>query len=165
MPINEEDRQTWQALYEQCADDILRYLVKLTGQRHDAEELLQEAFARAMDSGLTGVRSPRAWLFRIATNAARDRARSKARRPTAELSDAEPDQRPVFDVEVDLLHRALSDIPFDDATALLLRFDAGLTAAEIAALDGLSEEAVKSRLRRAKERFMSAYFSQQRVGR
>ena len=149
-------------MYEQHSHDLLRYLMKLTGRQDAAEELLQETFMRAMRSGVDGVESRRSWLFRVATNIARDRFRQSARRPTVVLTGRELDDRPVFEVEVDVLHRALSAIPFDDATALLLRFDAGFTIAEIAALDGSTDEAIKSRLRRAKERFLNAYFDEQR---
>lgn len=162
--IDDLDRHAWEVLYDQHARDILRYLLKLTGLRSVAEELLQEAFTRGMQSGLVGISSPRAWLFRIATNVARDRHRAQARRPTTELTGRERDDRPVFDADVDLVHRTLSAIPFDDAVILLLHFDAGVSRSQIAADEGASDEAIKSRLRRAKERFMAEYFRQQRGG-
>jgi RNA polymerase sigma-70 factor, ECF subfamily len=162
VSIDDNGRRAWQELYEQNAADLLRYLVKLTGYRETGSELLQETFARGMRAGLDGVQSRRGWLFRIATNLARDWYRAKPHRATEELTGCEIDDRPVFDVEVDLIHRALSAIPFDDATALLLRHDAGFSRAETAAHQGVAEEAMKSRLRRAKQRFMDAYFREQR---
>jgi RNA polymerase sigma-70 factor (ECF subfamily) len=160
--IDDDGRRTWQELYERHAGDILRYLVKLTGDREAGAELVQETFARAMRAGLDGVASPRAWLFRIASNLACDRHRARVRGDPGELTGDEIDDRAVFDVEVDLIHRALASLALDDAIALLLRFDAGLTNVEVAEHEGVSEEAMKSRLRRAKERFMAEYFRQRR---
>ncbi|MDP9252394.1 MAG: RNA polymerase sigma factor [Chloroflexota bacterium] len=135
--------------------------MKLTGDRDVARELVQETFLHAIRAGLDGVESRPAWLFRIATNLARDRHRVERRHPSARFTGEEADERPVFDPDVDLLHRALSFLAFEDATALLLHYDVGLSIREAADLAGIGEEAMKSRLRRARQRFMDAYRREQ----
>ena len=56
---------------------------------------------------------------------------------------------------------ALATLPFEDATALLFHYDVGLSASEVAELADVGEEAMKSRLRRARQRFMTAYRREQ----
>src|SRR5258706_8193268 len=114
IAIDDADRHVWEELYTQHGRDILRYLVKLTGDRSVAEDLLQETFTQGMRAGIHGVESSRGWLFRIATNAARDQRRTELRHPVSDLSGDERDQTPAFDADVDLVHRALSALPFDD---------------------------------------------------
>src|SRR3970040_1469398 len=69
------------ALYERLFADfqtpILNYLYRLLGDPALAEDLTQETFTRAWKarSQLPSLDNPRAWLYRIATNAARDHLR------------------------------------------------------------------------------------------
>src|SRR5947207_1887403 len=69
-------------LAERYRPEILAYLVRLTGNEHDAQDACQDAFLRAQ--GALGRLAPdsnvRAWLYRIATNSARSAARWRARR-------------------------------------------------------------------------------------
>jgi len=113
--------------------------VKLTGDRRVGRELVQDAFLRAMRAGLDGVESRRMWLFRIATNIARDRHRVEQRRRSSPFTGDEADERPVFDPELDLVHRTLSALAFDDAAALLFHYDVGLSTREVAELSGIGE--------------------------
>jgi RNA polymerase sigma-70 factor (ECF subfamily) len=159
--IDEATRQAWHEIYTATAPEILRFLVKLTGDREIGRELMQETFVRAIRAGLDGVESRRPWLFRIATNLARDRYRADRRHTTEALTGDEADERLVFDPEVDAVHRALATLPFEDATALLFHYDVGLSASEVAELADVGEEAMKSRLRRARQRFMTAYRREQ----
>jgi RNA polymerase sigma-70 factor (ECF subfamily) len=122
---------------------------------------VQETFLHAIRAGLDGVESRRAWLFRIATNLARDRHRSEQRRRTGPFTGNETDERPVFDPDLDLVHRASSALAFEDATSLPFHYDVGLSTREVAEIAGIGEEAMKSRLRRARRRFMDAYRSEQ----
>ncbi|HEX5420313.1 MAG TPA: RNA polymerase sigma factor [Gammaproteobacteria bacterium] len=76
-------------LFERHRAALLRYLSGLLGSggAHDAEDLLQEAYARLLDArhlDRSGGRA-RAYLFKVATNLAHDRFR---RRPTSSLEDA-----------------------------------------------------------------------------
>jgi len=62
-------------------DRLYGYCVYLSGDRTDAEDLLQETLIKAM-RGYDGLRDPEAaktWLFMVATNCARDRWRARGR--------------------------------------------------------------------------------------
>jgi DNA-directed RNA polymerase specialized sigma24 family protein len=82
---------------------------------------MQETFVRAIRAGLDGVESRRPWLFRIATNPARDRYRADRRHTTEALTGDEADERLVFDPEVDVVHVRSRRFPSKtDSTAVPL---------------------------------------------
>jgi RNA polymerase sigma-70 factor (ECF subfamily) len=77
------ERPAFAELAAANADGLYGYCLRLTGKRHDAEDLLQESLLRAMKA-YSALRDPergRAWLFTIVTNAWRDRERARSRRP------------------------------------------------------------------------------------
>ncbi len=70
-------------------DRLYGYCVRLTNDRTEAEDLLQETLIRAMGS-YGGLRDParaKTWLFAIATNCWRDLCRSRGRRPVTQPLD------------------------------------------------------------------------------
>jgi RNA polymerase sigma-70 factor (ECF subfamily) len=97
----------------------------------------------------------RVWLFRIARNAVANQRRSARRRPVAPLEDAAllPDP---LDLEAGVTAQdgaraawaAIARLPEDRRQALLLRFVDEMTTAEIAAILGRSEGAVRVLLHR-----------------
>lgn len=149
----------WRQLYEEDATVLLRYLAKLTGDREVASELMQETFVRAMrsDPRFDDARAAHAWLFRTATNLARNELRRRRIFAFVPFSGAEHAPRASFDVEAEQVSAALRSLPFDQATTLLLHYHSGFHRDEIAALHGVSEETVKSRLARGRANFIAAY--------
>lgn len=141
------------ALYARTAAPLARYLRRLTGDSSLAEDLLQDAFVR-----LLGVdRLPesddhlRNYLYRIATNLARDHFRRRQRQP--EFSQAEAvDTRPPQDVAGDVWAR-LADVSARDRELLLLAYVEGLTHREIAGVTGLMQASIRPLLFRARHRF------------
>src|SRR3954468_20461207 len=74
--------------------EIMRYLVRSTGNRDDAMDLFQETWLRAYRAypALQSEDGLRPWIFRIASNLCRNRVRDKTRRRRAisdELADAD----------------------------------------------------------------------------
>ena len=132
----------------------------LSGDRHAAEDLAQEAFTRAWRSlpeGLSPERQ-RAWLRRTSHNLAVDELRRRARRPTVALDHDAAIGRTVQDAAApDAAREALAALPAHQRFILLLHFDAGFTHAEIARLLDTTEEAVRKRVSRAKAVFLAAY--------
>jgi len=148
----------WSALYSEHAAALTNFLTKLTGDREVASELMQETFVRAIRSGGDmELRSARAWLFRVAANLARDHHRRRQLLRFVPFSGREADPRVIGDPEMGLLHRALRQLPATLSSTLLLHYDAGFSRKEIADMDGVTEEAVKSRLARGREAFARAY--------
>ena len=76
-----DQRGAW-LLVERHADSIARFVIGL-GERSGVEELVQDTFVRAFASidRFRGESTLRTWLFAIARNIVRDRARAARRRP------------------------------------------------------------------------------------
>lgn len=133
----------------------------LGGDRDAAEDLRQEAFARAWLSlpRELDCERQRAWLHRTARNLAIDELRRRARRPTVAL-DGGPQRAGESDVaEPDAAREALARLSAHERFVLLLRFEGGFAHAEIARLLDTSEEAARKRVARARARFVVAYRS------
>ena len=147
--------------YDRFAPAVYRYLRRLTNSRVQAEDVLQETFLKLhleWQSG-TEIENVRAWLFRVATNVARDRGRAEQR---ALLRDGrhQPEQR-VADFERSLgerqmIRRALVQLPPRMRQVLLL-FSEGFTYREIAEIVGAEVEYVGVLLQRARASFRRHY--------
>lgn len=70
---------------------VYRFALRLTGDRHLAEDVVQETFLRACRrlGRLRDEHAMRTWLFRIAVNAFRDEVRKAGRRPQLRLASEE----------------------------------------------------------------------------
>ncbi len=138
---------------------LYRYLRTRVANDEDAADLTQHVFLSAwaalpsyQERGLPFA----AWLFRIARNAALN---TKRRGPQVIAWDAvperllspqinEPEEQAVRRDTIARLHALLDRLDPDKRELLALRFAAGLTVREIAAVVGGNEEAVKKRLSR-----------------
>jgi RNA polymerase sigma-70 factor (ECF subfamily) len=159
----------WGALYEELYPGLVRYLHSKVWDADRARELAQEVFVRVLH---TTPDNPRAWLFTVAANLARDEARLVVRRKkhlTLLKSEAiadPPRVDPVVAIEAEeravAVRRALEMIGERDREVLLLR-DAGLGYPEIAARTGLAVGAVGTTLSRARKRLVEAHASLEEV--
>src|SRR5580693_3042952 len=86
------DRDAFRVLVERHSPNVFRLAYRMTGNRHDAEEVVQEAFLRSYQK--LGQFAARAnfgtWVYRIAANYAIDRMRQRKR----EDAQREPASRP-----------------------------------------------------------------------
>jgi len=158
-----------QEIHDAFRPKILRYLKRLVGES-EAEDLTQEVFVkvhRALAS-FRGESKISTWLYRIATNAALDRLRGAAAQREGSLEDApgvddaEADwtgeSPPSVESQVDM--QAMNDcirglilgLPETYRTVLVLGDLEGLPDREIAEVLGVSLQAAKIRLHRARER-------------
>jgi putative glutamine amidotransferase len=136
---------------------VHRLTAVLGGDRHAAEDLAQEALIRAwqrMPESLDGGRR-HAWLARTARNLAIDELRRRSRQPLAPQADGAT----LHAAEPDAAREALAHLSPHERFALLLRFEAGFSHAEIAALLRTTEEAARKRVSRARAAFVHAYRS------
>jgi RNA polymerase sigma-70 factor (ECF subfamily) len=160
--IRDVDR-LFERLYADYQAPILNYLYRLLGDSAQAEDLCQEAFTRAWRARrtLAQVDNPRAWLYRIATNAARDhlrRAKLLAWLPLlgsdARLAVEGPEDSTL---EAAWMQHALLKLAPDYRIPLVLYTCQDCSIAEIAAALNLSTDAVKQRLARARRQLREAY--------
>ena len=137
-------------LLEEHGDHLLRLCTLYLGDRSQAEDAVQDAFLRCLEKA-PDFESPahaRAWLLRVTVNGCKSRLRAPWRRRTAPLLDAYPAAAP----EEGTLLEAMQALPARDRTVLHLYYYEGYQTAEIAALTGLREGSVRSRLTRARTR-------------
>jgi RNA polymerase sigma factor (sigma-70 family) len=129
----------FEALYRQNSGDIFAFVAGMLRDRSAAEEVTAIAFergfrARATFDAKRG--APRAWMFGIARNAALDELRR--RRRIAELPPEPEDRTSPGPPELaeasarrDVVLRALANLDERDRELIALRFDGGLSHAEI----------------------------------
>ena len=155
------DRRAFEELVRAHSDKLYASVLRLVGDRKDAEEATQEAFLRAWRSigKFKGQSSFFTWLYRIGINEAKRRIE---RRPTAEMLslDAEreetgsvskrPDHRDADPTMSRQLLESISSLSFEYRAPLVLRDIEGLSAREGAETMEISEAAFKSRLHRAR---------------
>jgi RNA polymerase sigma factor (sigma-70 family) len=141
---------------------VSRLALLLGGDHHAAEDLTQEAFARAwrgLPEGLDRGQQ-RAWLHRTSRNLAVDelRRRRRRRRLMAPIEHLEHLHASAEEAGTpDAAREARARLSAHERFVLLLRFEAGFTHAEIAQLLDSIEEAARKRVSRARAAFLDAY--------
>lgn len=164
--MNDDMLREW---YEEHGGEIRRFLTKLCGDPHRAEDLLQETFVRAAlkfslfdpDRG-----SARAWLYRMAIHLARDAERFRCReaRLQADFGASlrhRADERPGEKPGLTETKQALARLDVEKRSLILLALFNPL--AELARLLSVPEGTVKSRLfhaRRELSRLLSTQESE-----
>lgn len=145
------DMRALEELYRRYETPVVRYLQRVVRDNDIAVDLFQEAFFRAYVNlgSFDPKRSFRPWLYRIATNLARDWLRHELR---ALPAPAEPADEPsvITIVETrDLVRRvegAVSELCEDHRLVVILRHYQELSYAEIAEITGSPEGTVRSRM-------------------
>jgi len=125
----------------------------ILGDRHLAEDAVQEAFAKAAVH-LPELRKAEqfgCWVAAICRNEARSLARAR-REPRIENEVSQRQAPPDMDETSEAVKTALSDLPSDAREVVFLRFYDGLSYDQISAVLGISEQAINGRLRRAKRK-------------
>jgi RNA polymerase sigma factor (sigma-70 family) len=130
--------------------EIMRFILRATGDRDDALDLFQETWLRAYRSyrQLDSADGLRPWLFRIASNLCLNRKRDRARRARviADVEFSEEDAgsfSPIHDSAIHL-KSMLRRLPNKQRQALMMRKLGGLDYGEIAAALECSEEAARA---------------------
>ncbi len=137
--------------------DLYRYAHWLCRDRHLAEDIVQEAFARAWRAWgeLRDLAQAKAWLFTIVRHEYA-RSFSRARPDTREISEADLPAMPSFEQGLETA-QIVALLPETYREPLLLQVLGGYSCAEIAALLGTSEGAVMTRLCRARQALRKQY--------
>ena len=132
---------------------LARRLRRMTGDAETADDLCQEAFLRAWSRAPRDAPAPvlAAWLHRTAARLALDELRRRRRRPMVALDDPAVEDPPADDVR-----EALARLPVGDRAVIALRFQAGLALRELGAVLGISEDAARKRVARARTRLRAA---------
>lgn len=137
--------------------EIFVYFLRTTGNRHLAEDLGQETFARACTSAVLfrGDSSVRTWLFAIARRVMVDHIRRRGPvsiplEPEAPSASRDPSDHVAIE-------QALRSLPIASREAIVLCDVLGLTPSEAAEVVGLNANAFRVRLHRARGQFREVY--------
>jgi len=140
-------------LFDTVAPLLIGYCITLVGDVELAHDITQEAFARLL-AKWRSVRSPRAYVYLVATNLAREHWRRAKYEERALTRVAEPpDEAPAYDPWLwDLVER----LPARFRTVVLLHYYADLSVGDVARQLHLPAGTVKQRLHQARRLLQDA---------
>lgn len=132
-------------LYVRYAKDVLGYVNSFVQDRHEAEDITQNVFAKLIT--VIGKYEQRevpftAWILRVARNAALDHMRARRAIPTEDVRVADVGRCHVSQERSRDLRHALEQLPEDQREVLVLRHIVGLSPVEIADALGRTESSV-----------------------
>ena len=152
----------FERLFSAHAEPLLHFLTFRVGEREAAEDLLADTFERVLRTrrpftARRGGASEKTWLYTIALNLVRDRARRAAveRRALSEVATvpAGGERSPADAVsDRDEVRRALAGLSAEEREAVSLRFGAELTVPEIAKVLGIPLTTAEARVYRGLRR-------------
>lgn len=142
----------WEELYEKYYPELLKYAASTGQSQAEAEDLAQEVFLRALQSGALfeelGPCQRRAWLYRTLKNALCDRYRRRKQEKNY-LEAMEPEgaflEPGIQAVENALLLQCLSG---EDRALFHLRYEEGYNASELSRMLGIPAGTIRARLSR-----------------
>jgi RNA polymerase sigma-70 factor (ECF subfamily) len=174
LRVQEGHTASFDLLVERYKDRLFNYLLRLVGNRDDAEEIAQEAFVKAYIHAekYKTIAKFSTWLYTIATNLVRNRMRSRSRAPQMfslwskrgsegeeerPIDIVDPNRTPedtINDTELgEIINKAIEQIPEKYRVSFVLREINQLSYEEIAAVTGLKLGTVRSRINRARNCF------------
>jgi RNA polymerase sigma factor (sigma-70 family) len=166
-PVDVWTPPSWDEIVRTHSSRVYRLAYRLTGNRHDAEDLTQEVFVRVFRSLSTYTPGTfQGWLHRITTNLFLDLARRRQRIRFDALPDDAPERLPgsepspaeAYDdrhLDADI-QAALEALPAEFRAAVVLCDIEGLSYEEIAATLGVKLGTVRSRIHRGRSQLREA---------
>lgn len=156
----QRDETAFRALYRMHTPMLYAMAMRLSGSGSDADELVQEAWVRAVErhDRFAGRSRYRTWLVGILINCHRESAKRRRRRLLSLIDDGHPESvesaspaapAPADAIDVD---RALADLPDGYREVVILHDLNGYTHREIAAMLDIQEGTSKSQLNRGRAR-------------
>ena len=181
LATESRDRVRFEEEALELSDQVYRVARHLAGSREEAEDLMQEAYARAFRSwrSFTPGTNLRAWLLRILTNLNIDRGRKKQRTPDIQPLEegdyflynkleesngpAQDEERVVERLSQDDIVSALSAVPHDFRDVVVLVDIGDFTYADAAQILDIPIGTVMSRLHRGR-RILKRELAEEAVG-
>ncbi len=167
------DRDAFRVVVERHSHSLFRLAYRMTGNEHDAEEVVQETFLRAYRrlNKFESRSSFSTWLYRIAVNCSLDFSRKRRQHdehqlaPNPELPDpveslpaSEPSaDRLVMSAEVRRkVEATMNELTEKEKAAFVLRHYEGMSIEEVARAMGLRANAAKNNIFRAVQKLRRA---------
>jgi RNA polymerase sigma-70 factor (ECF subfamily) len=167
------DEGAFQALVERHSRSIFRLAFRMTGNEHDAEDVVQETFLKAYRRLAQFEERAHfgSWLYRIAANCAYDSLRSRARRDEKSALPEQQEDDPMVSIAADgpspdrlvfsgqvqeRVRTAMARLSERERAAFVLRHFEEMSTKEIGDALGLDEGAVKHSVFRAVRKLREA---------
>ena len=152
------DVEAYEQLYREHAGRVHGLCLRMTRDRGEAEELVQDVFVRVWEKlgSFRGGSAFSTWLYRVAVNTVIERMRAQARWRERHDDAADPDAAPdnafasLDGGDIDL-ERAITQLPVQARMVFLLHDVEGHKHREIADLTGLAVGTCKAHLHRARK--------------
>ena len=156
----QQPTQCFSALYERYAGRVYQRCMLMSNDAAMAQDFTQEIFLKVLAKLPAFQERSRfsTWLYRIAYNYCADQLRVGKRLPLVSLEMAllvEPAEAPVNEGPDDplwVMQQALATLSVQDRSLLRLKYEQGLSIAQLATSHKLTESTVKVRLKRSRER-------------
>ena len=156
--VRDGSESAYTTLFARHKAPLYGYLTRMSRRTEVADELFQETFLRIHRSRSTWSHHDgtfRSWMYRIATNAMRDRARSQARKPET-LDDSREAVHSSSVIDHIALERALGELPDNLREAFSLTAVLGLDHNEVGAALEITPENARARVSRARAKLREA---------
>jgi RNA polymerase sigma-70 factor (ECF subfamily) len=157
------DREAFAIFYGRTNRSLWAYLLRISGRRDVADDLLQESYCRFLAAKLPEMDAAesRSYLFKIATNLLRDRWRHRELPETVSTTEQSCEDNPEATTDV---RRAFERLRPRERQLLWLAHVEGFDHREIAGLTGLGAASVRVLLFRARRQLASALCKHSQMG-
>ncbi len=151
------NREAFRLIYEKYADGLLTLAANLLNDKADAEDVVQDVFISFVQSvqkfHLRG--SLKSYLATCVVNRSRDYIRKSKRRRTLSVNQAEqattavksPVQLIICSEQLQKLSHAITELPYEQREAIVLRLHGDMRFRQIAGLQNISIKTAQSRYR------------------
>ncbi|MBI2399282.1 MAG: sigma-70 family RNA polymerase sigma factor [Xanthomonadales bacterium] len=150
----------WTAVFAAHAPELRAVLTRVLGDRALAEDCVQDTAMRLLDAAFDGVRDPKAFLFQVGYNLARDALRRRSTRG-AEVDDADaaidasaadeasPEAHALAREQLACVQQALTQLPEQRRRVLWMVRVEGLSLKETADALGITAKTVENHMTQA----------------
>ncbi|MFD2932764.1 RNA polymerase sigma factor [Spirosoma flavum] len=157
----------FEQLYERYCDKVYRKCLSFTKDTIRAEDLTHDVFLKLVVK-LSSFREQSkfsTWLYSITYNYCTDQLRSYNLRREVHMDDGwerldvgeDDGLSELAELEAQQLERALHRLPPEEQTMLLMKYQDDISIRELATFNGLTESAVKMRLKRSRDKLRKHY--------
>ena len=167
--IETQQNAYFERLYERYCDKVYRKCLSFTKDPVRAEDLAHDVFLKLVVKlgSFRGQAKFSTWLYSITYNYCTDQQRSNRLRREVYVdegwerldvkADDENELTELAEMEAQQIQRALEQMPADEQTMLLMKYQDDISIREIANFNGLTETAVKMRLKRSRDKLRKYY--------
>ena len=168
--LRRQDEDAFEEMVNKYQHRVFNIVYRVLGDREEAEDVAQEVFVAVFKhvDGFRGDSKFSTWLFRIATNRAKNRVKYLARRnhqkhqdiddtPESNIEEnpvggktSRPDKKAMGNELQEIVQEGLQELNDKHRTVIVLRDVENLTYTEISEVLEVAEGTVKSRLYRAR---------------